>query len=169
MPAARCLFALRPILTALARQTREGMPVAVRHIESMIRMSEAHAAMHLREQVMDADVDAAISVMIKSFVATQKYSVQKQLQKRFSQYTSYQRDYNHLLLDALRRLMRETLQYEQVMGVAPGPDEPIRISVKHLEEKAREYDILDLQPFYDSAQFADDNFELHADVITHPR
>jgi len=55
------------------------------------------------------------------------------------------------------------------MGVAPGPDEPIRISVRHLEEKAREYDILDLQPFYDSAQFADDNFELHADVITHPR
>ena len=149
--------------------TREGMPVAVRHIESMIRMSEAHAAMHLREQVMDADVDAAISVMIKSFVATQKYAVQKQLQKRFSQYTSYQRDYNHLLLDALRRLLRETLQYEQVMGVAPGPDEPIRISVRHLEEKAREYDILDLQPFYDSAQFADDNFELHADVITHPR
>ena len=153
----------------MPRQTREGMPVAVRHIESMIRMSEAHAAMHLREQVMDADVDAAISVMIKSFVATQKYAVQKQLQKRFSQYTSYQRDYNHLLLDALRRLQRETLQYEHVMGVAPGPDEPIRISVRHLEDKAREYDILDLQPFYDSAQFADDNFELHTDVITHPR
>ena len=135
----------------------------------MIRMSEAHAAMHLRDQVMDADVDAAISVMIKSFVATQKYAVQKQLQKRFSQYVSYQRDYNHLLLDTLRQLLRETLQYEQVMGVAPGPEEPIRISTKHLEQKAREYDIFDLQPFYDSAQFGDDNFELQGDVILHPR
>ena len=132
-------------------------------------MSEAHAAMHLRDQVMDADVDAAISVMIKSFVATQKYAVQKQLQKRFSQYVSYQRDYNHLLLDTLRQLLRETLQYEQVMGVAPGPEEPIRISTKHLEQKAREYDIFDLQPFYDSAQFGDDNFELQGDVILHPR
>ena len=55
--------------------------MAVRHIESIIRMSEAHAAMHLREQVVDADVDVAISVMIKSFVATQKFGVQKALQK----------------------------------------------------------------------------------------
>ena len=42
------------------------MPVAVRHIESIIRMSEAHAAMHLREYVNDDDVNAAVSVMIKS-------------------------------------------------------------------------------------------------------
>jgi DNA replication licensing factor MCM2 len=147
------------------------MPVAVRHIESIIRMSEAHAAMHLREQVTDADVDAAVSVMIKSFVATQKYGVQKALQKRFSKYTNYQRDYHHLLLDALRTLLRETLHYETVMGVVAEPDAPIRLSVRHLEDKAREYDILDLQLFYDSQLFADDNFELHAEegVITHPR
>ena len=37
-----------------------GMPIAVRHLESMIRMSEARAAMHLREYVNDEDVDCAI-------------------------------------------------------------------------------------------------------------
>lgn len=37
-----------------------GMPIAVRHLESIIRMSEAHAAMHLREYVNDDDVDTAI-------------------------------------------------------------------------------------------------------------
>lgn len=37
-----------------------GMPIAVRHLESMIRMSEARAAMHLREYVNDADIDCAI-------------------------------------------------------------------------------------------------------------
>lgn len=37
-----------------------GMPIAVRHLESMIRMSEAHAAMHLREYVNDQDIDMAI-------------------------------------------------------------------------------------------------------------
>ncbi len=33
-----------------------GMPVAVRHLESMIRMAEAHARMHLREFVTHADI-----------------------------------------------------------------------------------------------------------------
>lgn len=37
-----------------------GMPVAVRHLESMIRMSEASAMMHLREYVNEQDVDSAI-------------------------------------------------------------------------------------------------------------
>ncbi len=37
-----------------------GMPIAVRHLESMIRMSEAHAAMRLREYVDDDDIDNAI-------------------------------------------------------------------------------------------------------------
>ena len=37
-----------------------GMPIAVRHLESIIRMSEAHAMMHLREYVNEDDVDTAI-------------------------------------------------------------------------------------------------------------
>ena len=37
-----------------------GMPVAVRHLESIIRMSEASAMMHLREYVNEQDVDTAI-------------------------------------------------------------------------------------------------------------
>lgn len=37
-----------------------GMPIAVRHLESMIRMSEARAAMHLRDHVNDDDIDCAI-------------------------------------------------------------------------------------------------------------
>lgn len=151
--------------------TREGMPVAVRHIESIIRMSEAHSAMHLRESVNDDDVNAAVSVMIKSFIGTQKFGVQKHLQKRFSRYTNYQRDYNHLLLDALRTLLRETLHYEQVMSVKPSAEEPIKLRVRHLEERAREYGILDLQPFYDSELFRDNHFTLSTaeGVVLHPR
>ena len=37
-----------------------GMPVAVRHLESIIRMSEASAAMHLREYINEDDVNIAI-------------------------------------------------------------------------------------------------------------
>lgn len=44
------------------------MPVAVRHLESMVRMSEAHARMHLRDKVVPADIDVAIRLMLESFV-----------------------------------------------------------------------------------------------------
>ena len=50
------------VYTELRRESAisHGMPIAVRHLESMIRMSEAHAAMHLREYVNDDDIDTAI-------------------------------------------------------------------------------------------------------------
>lgn len=60
----------------------QGVPIAVRHIESMIRMSEAHARMHLRQHFTPVDVDMAIRVLLDSFISTQKFGVQKALQKR---------------------------------------------------------------------------------------
>lgn len=47
----------------------------------MIRMSEAHAKMHLRQHVTQEDVDMAIRVLLDSFISTQKFGVQKALQK----------------------------------------------------------------------------------------
>lgn len=37
-----------------------GIPIAVRHIESVLRMSEAYAKMHLRDYVRSDDIDFAI-------------------------------------------------------------------------------------------------------------
>jgi DNA replication licensing factor MCM2 len=45
------------------------MPVAV---ESMIRMSEAHARMHLRNAVEPQDIDIAIRLMLESFVQARR-------------------------------------------------------------------------------------------------
>jgi len=53
----------------------------VRHIESMIRMAEASAKMHLRENVRSDDVDLAIRVVLNSFIGAQKFSVMKQMKK----------------------------------------------------------------------------------------
>jgi DNA replication licensing factor MCM2 len=39
-----------------------GVPIAVRHIESIIRMAEATARMSLRVYVRDDDIDFAIKV-----------------------------------------------------------------------------------------------------------
>jgi DNA replicative helicase MCM subunit Mcm2 (Cdc46/Mcm family) len=64
---------LREVYSRLRQEAQrtQGMPIAVRHLESMIRMSEAHARMHLRDRVEEADVAAAVRVMINSFVSTQ--------------------------------------------------------------------------------------------------
>ena len=62
-------------------QHGQGVPIAVRHIESIFRMSEAHARMHLRSYVSQEDVDMAIRVLLDSFISTQKFGVQKALQK----------------------------------------------------------------------------------------
>jgi len=45
-----------------------GIPIAVRHIESVIRMSEAWAKMHLRDYVRSDDIDHAIEMLLDSFL-----------------------------------------------------------------------------------------------------
>ena len=57
------------------------MPMGVRHLESILRMSEAHAKMHLRSYVREDDVNVAIRVMLDSFIGSQKLTVAKQLRQ----------------------------------------------------------------------------------------
>jgi len=45
-----------------------GIQIAVRHIESVIRMSEAYARIHLREYVKAEDIDNAIEMLLESFL-----------------------------------------------------------------------------------------------------
>mmetsp|Transcript_31335 Transcript_31335/g.43462 ORF Transcript_31335/g.43462 Transcript_31335/m.43462 type:complete len:877 (+) Transcript_31335:109-2739(+) len=138
----------------------QGVPIAVRHVESLIRMSEASARMHLREYVNDSDVNLAIQTCLASFIATQKYSVQRSLQRKFKQYLSFQRDYNALALDVLRALVRDVMHYEEVMGRHANLSQGVHVKLKHFEEKAREYDINDLAPFYQSEMFVENGFTL---------
>lgn len=62
-------------------QATGSLPITVRHIESIIRMSEAHARMHLRSEVQEEDVNMAVRMMLESFVETQKYSVMKTMRQ----------------------------------------------------------------------------------------
>lgn len=45
-----------------------GIPIAVRHIESVLRMCEAKAKIHLRDYVRSDDVDFAMEMMLLSFL-----------------------------------------------------------------------------------------------------
>jgi len=53
----------------------------VRHIESIIRMAEASAKIHLRDHVQESDMNLAIRIVLDSFIDTQKYSVMKSMRQ----------------------------------------------------------------------------------------
>jgi DNA replication licensing factor MCM2 len=56
-----------------------GITIAVRHIESVLRMSEAHARMNLRNYVRSDDLDLGIKMLLESFLQSQKFSIAKNL------------------------------------------------------------------------------------------
>merc|ERR1739838_638946 len=130
--------------------------ITVRHIESMIRIAESHAKMHLREFVRDDDVNMAIRVMLESFIDTQKFSVMKSMKRKFSRYLAFKRDNNELLLFVLKQLAQETATY---MRNRYGTEqEVIEVSENDLLDRARGINIQNLQPFFNSQLFQTNNF-----------
>lgn len=138
----------------------QGVPIAVRHIESMIRMSEAHARMHLRQHVTEEDVDMAISVLLNSFISTQKYGVQRALQKSFRKYITYKMDYNRMLLNLLQEIVNRAMRFEEIISGSASGLTHIDVKVDDLLNMAEERGISDLRPFFSSTDFSAANFKL---------
>uniref|UniRef100_A0AAQ5Z8Z6 DNA replication licensing factor MCM2 n=1 Tax=Amphiprion ocellaris TaxID=80972 RepID=A0AAQ5Z8Z6_AMPOC len=132
------------------------IPITVRHIESMIRMAEAHAKIHLRDYVLEDDVNMAIRVMLESFIDTQKFSVMRSMRKTFARYLAFRRDNNELLLFILKQLVAEQVAYQRNRyGVQ---NDTIEIPEKDLNDKARQINIHNLSAFYDSELFRSNKF-----------
>ncbi|KAJ4826063.1 MCM DNA helicase complex subunit [Turnera subulata] len=138
----------------------QGVPIAVRHIESMIRMSEAHARMHLRHHVTEEDVNMAIQVLLSSFISTQKYGVQRALQKSFKRYITSKRDYNGLLIHLLRELVKRQLRLEEILSGSTAGLTHVEVKVEDLLNEAQSNGISDLRPFFSGQDFSANNFEL---------
>ncbi|GLT46946.1 hypothetical protein SLA2020_206720 [Shorea laevis] len=131
----------------------QGVPIAVRHIESMIRMSESHARMHLRQHITEEDVNMAIRVLLESFISTQKFGVQKSLHKSFRQYITFKKDYNGLLLMLLGQLVNNAMRLEEIVPGSASGLTYVNVKVADLQAKAEEYEIADLSPFFSSMEF----------------
>lgn len=84
-----------------------GVPIGVRHCESIIRMAEAFARMHLRDFVHMDDFDRAIGVMVNSFIDAQRYSARRMLTRAFGKFISFKRDNDELLMYLLQELVKE--------------------------------------------------------------
>ncbi|KAG2218110.1 hypothetical protein INT45_002360, partial [Circinella minor] len=127
------------------------IPITVRHLESMVRLAEAHAKMHLREYVRSDDVDMAIKVTLDSFISAQKFSMMTALRKRFRRYITSTQDREELLLATVDSLCREQRRLFQLRRQAL-PSE-ITLDVEDLESRARGMQIFDIQPFLNSSLF----------------
>ncbi|KAL8604098.1 MCM DNA helicase complex subunit [Nucella lapillus] len=158
------------------------IPITVRHIESMIRMAEAHARMHLRDYVNEDDVNMAIRIMLESFISTQKFSVMRSMRKTFgrylslkrsvdvlldirvivvqtfSRYLSFRKDTHQLLLFLLKQLAQEQSAYQRSRYGTP--QDQVQIAEKDLADKARQINIHNLRSFYDSDLFKANHFTL---------
>lgn len=143
------------------------IPITVRHIESMIRMAEAHARIHLRDYVIEDDVNMAIRVMLESFIDTQKFSVMRSMRKTFARYLSFRRDNNELLLFILKQLVAEQVTYQRNRFGAQ--QDTIEVPEKDLVDKARQINIHNLSAFYDSELFRMNKFshDLKRRMILH--
>ncbi len=143
-----------------------GIPIAVRHIESILRMSEAAARMRLAAFVSNDDLDLAIRVMLESFIMAQKYSVTKTLRRHFSRYLTAGADHNQLLLLRLREMVRERSAFEFVRSgsfahaLEPEDGAGIEFRASELEQRARRHgvDAARVYAFFSSAAFRDAGF-----------
>ncbi|KAK5580159.1 hypothetical protein RB653_000172 [Dictyostelium firmibasis] len=151
------------LYTDLRRESRAGgFAMTVRHVESIVRMAEAHAKMHLRDYVTDFDVNTSIRVMLDSFINAQKNSMYKNLRTKFAHYVIFQKDINQLLTQLLQTLARDFSNYHFARSGAI-PDQ-VNIPYDDFDTKARELGISDITPYFKSNEFTSNNqFSLKKD------
>lgn len=144
-----------------------GIPIAVRHIESLIRMSEAHAKIHLRDEVTHQDVDVAIEMLLDSFIQSQKHTVGRQLQKKFDKYRTKHNDTSNLLLHILQKLVKTRAQFNKVMqGIDEYEKIQVKVPIQQFEAEARDYDRSNFLQFYQDDKFKK-NYKVDGnDVVT---
>jgi DNA replication licensing factor MCM2 len=157
------------LYVALRRESAAsgGVPIAVRHVESMMRMACAHAKMHLRDFVRDDDMDASIRMMLESFIVAQKFSVRRTLRRSFAKFITSGEDRAHLLLHILSEMFRKEQMYQVIRLRQRNQSEELlellEVPVDELESRARErriYDIMDFcrgESFQEAGYFLDES------------
>ncbi|KAL7080278.1 hypothetical protein ACQ4LE_000173 [Meloidogyne hapla] len=144
------------------------MVITIRNVESMIRMAEANAKIHLRTYVDENDVAFATKVMLQCFINTQKASVMQHMKKKFWRQLSYKRDNNELLLFTLKQLVNEQIVYERARHGGSASDDigidTISVPEEDLVEKARQLriDAVAVRAFLKSKQFIYNKFNFDA-------
>jgi DNA replication licensing factor MCM2 len=95
--------------------------------------------------------------MLESFLQSQKYSIARNLRKKFCHYLTANEDSSQLLINLLNRMLRDQTHYLKYYKKF---DESVRtISIKQdaFEREAQEMGIYNMNDFYNSNVFRQKN------------
>merc|ERR1711939_30204 len=93
-----------------------GAPMTARHIESIVRLAEASAKIELRQHVNSSDLDFAISIMLESFIQSQKHAIAEELRKNFRRYITIATSLSDQFMQLLLRLFRDKAEDMRSLG-----------------------------------------------------
>lgn len=131
-----------------------GIPITVRHIEAIVRVSEAFAKLRLSNMVTKSDIDRAISLTLDSFLNSQRYSLSKQLKKKFSKY--FEENSDDLMVFLLKQMITERLAAVGLDDV-PVPEFISRCTHNGLSVGDR---------FFSGSRFQEEGFVIKGDKIS---
>ena len=95
--------------------------------------------------------------MLESFLQAQKVAVRRTLQRSFRKYITFGEESNQLLMHQLRSLV---LHQEQDYVSRKKDIKTIRVYMQDLEKRAKDLNIYELRPFYESAVFRSHGFRV---------
>ncbi|KAM0681348.1 MCM DNA helicase complex subunit [Glugoides intestinalis] len=130
-----------------------GIPITVRHIEAIVRVSEAFAKLRLSNTVAKVDIDRAISLTLDSFLNSQRYSLSKQLKKKFSKY--FEENSDDLMVFILKQMISERL-------AAAGLD---NVPVSEFTSRCLHNGLTVGDRFFNGSRFSDEGFVIKGDKI----
>lgn len=142
-----------------------GAPMTARHIESIVRLTEASAKIELRQHCEPKDLDFAIKIMLESFIQSQKHQVAEELRKKFKRYIAAATPLSDQFMRLLERLFREKSEELHFQGQDKTLTElpvPMTDVVSRIEKE--DLDMTEATHFMRSDRFRE-NFKLVGEVL----
>lgn len=136
-----------------------GAPMTARHMDSLMRITEAFARMELRDYVTEKDVDNAMSVMLESFIQSQKHQVAEELRKKFRRYISQATPMADQFMNMFEKLFKEkvrSMQLRQGAGAEPVEQSTVGVPMEDVlrQIEAQELDLEQANIFMRTERFS---------------
>ena len=114
----KCIESLKNFYLKLRKESKEvsGLIIVPRHLESLVRICQASAKMHLRNHTTLKDVNIAIKLMLESFLDSQKPSFRFKIKNKFNYELSRMESVNKKLLKLLKRLINERVMIGRMLS-----------------------------------------------------
>lgn len=142
-----------------------GAPMTARHLESIIRLSEASARLELRQHVLSKDLDFAISIMLESFIQTQKHAVAEELRKKFRLYIAQATPLSDQFMKLLERLFQDKAEDLRLHGhVVSAAEVSVAMTDVVSSIERHDLDMNEAMQFMRSERFRQ-NFHLEGELL----